>query len=1011
MRQVIAMSFTEMESGASLVRMLPRALLAVMLLAGPTAWSQDASQSAQEQEGGTDAADLAPAGAANSGDQISEEELVGLPLNGRSYSQLATLQAGVTDSESSSASRGGGSGSLNVVGGRSTSNSFLLDGTNIMDSANQVPRSAAGVQLGSDAVLQVRVQSAFYGAEYGRGSGGVLNSITRSGTPRLHGSVFEFLRNSSLDARNFFDPEAEPPPFKRNQFGFTLTGPVWRDRTFFMGSYEGLRDRLTDTNIDFFPNALTRQGIITDRDGNVLQTVDVHPRVAPYLDEALLPLPNSTPLGNGIGLNAASQFLPTNENFFTVRVDHQLSERDSMFLRYTFDDASSRASEITYLWSQQVESRQQYLTLVGSHIFSPAVVGSVRLSYTRPVKATDTLSLLEVPRELFFVPSAPQSGQYNVPSMSPFGPNNGLPNGSTMNTFQYAGDLFSRKGAHGLRMGFDIHRYRLESFSSFHQGATWSFNSLASFLQAGPEGTSLTVGLPGSDNSRAFRQTLVGMYFQDEYQLRPNLQLTLGVRYEPATKLIDLADKNISLSDPLHDTTVEVGDLYRDNPTLRNVAPRVGFRWSPDVRSGTVLSGGFGVFYDQILPWTANSRKATYPSYQLIINPNFDSSTTFPDAVAGAAEPGVNFPRLTIMDFNNTKTPVVYRYNLAVQQPVGGDVDVQLSYVGARGNHLLRRYELNQFPAPVRLPDGTLFFPDDCNQRIALGLTPSPNCRPGAGPVNPAFGSVDIMNTDGQSFFNTFQLSASRRFSQGYSIQGSYTFSKSVDDDSSGQQGNAFQFGNERGLERALSDYDIRHRVVVNYFWTPPFGPGQRWMNSGLLSSIFGNWRLGGIFRYRSGVPTTLSVNIRTPGYLFSATRPNLLPGFSNNPVEGATAGCEGVDGGKELSTAQLHFDPCAFGRPEPGTLGTLGRNTVIAPRVANADLSIQKDFGLGGERRMQFRMEIFNVLNHPNFGANQGNTAQVFSGTSQRRGSATGRMARTATTARQLQFALRLSF
>ncbi|MCH8269523.1 MAG: carboxypeptidase regulatory-like domain-containing protein, partial [Acidobacteria bacterium] len=274
---------------------------------------------------------------------IDESQLVGLPLNGRSYSQLATLQAGVSDTSGASGARGVGGGGLTVAGGRSTSNTFLLDGTNIMNADNRVPRSAAGVQLGSDAVLQVQVFSSNYGAEYGRGSGGVMNSITRSGTPELHGTFFEFLRNSKLDAKNFFDPDGEPiPPFKRNQFGFMLTGPVWKDRTFFMASFEGLRDRLTETDTSFFPDELARNGIITDKNGAVLEEIEVNPSVIPYL--ALYPIPNAGSVGGGKGIHKAPRFLPTNEIFFTVRIDHKISDQDSLFGRYTFDDATSVTS-------------------------------------------------------------------------------------------------------------------------------------------------------------------------------------------------------------------------------------------------------------------------------------------------------------------------------------------------------------------------------------------------------------------------------------------------------------------------------------------------------------------------------------------------------------------------------------------------------------------------------------------------------------------------------------------
>jgi hypothetical protein len=212
-----------------------------------------------------------------SGGQISESQLAGLPLNGRSYSQLATLQAGVTDSSAGSASRGVGGGSLTVAGGRAESNSFLMDGVNIMNAENQAPRSAAGVQLGSDAVMQVQVFATTYSAEYGRGSGGVLNSISRSGGSDWRGTFFEYFRNSKLDARNFFDGK-EAPPFKRNQFGATVSGPILQDKTFFLASFEAMRDRLSATDVSFFPDAEIRQG------------PGIDPRVKPYLD--LYPIPN-----------------------------------------------------------------------------------------------------------------------------------------------------------------------------------------------------------------------------------------------------------------------------------------------------------------------------------------------------------------------------------------------------------------------------------------------------------------------------------------------------------------------------------------------------------------------------------------------------------------------------------------------------------------------------------------------------------------------------------------------
>src|SRR5438093_2114350 len=299
---------------------------------------------------------------------IDESLLVGMPLNGRSYTQLVTLDAGVSDASSASASRGVTSANLTFSGSRSSSNSYLLDGTNIMDAQNRVPLSAAGVQLGSDSVLEVQVFSANYGAEYGRGNGGVLNSITRSGSNEFHGTFFEYLRNSKLDARNFFDRDLAPPPFKRNQFGFTLSGPVRKGKTYFMGSYEAMRDRLNQTQVDYYPDAEARQGIITDASGHTIRTIPVSTRVKPYLD--LMPFPNSFRLRGGFAQDSSAQFLPTNENFLTVRLDHQLSSGDSMFGRYTFDDANSDPAGDTYAFAIRTNTRRQVLTMVESHVFN-----------------------------------------------------------------------------------------------------------------------------------------------------------------------------------------------------------------------------------------------------------------------------------------------------------------------------------------------------------------------------------------------------------------------------------------------------------------------------------------------------------------------------------------------------------------------------------------------------------------------------------------------------------------
>ena len=915
---------------------------------------------------------------------ISQNQLIGLPLNGRSYSQLATLQSDVTDTAAGSASRGTGGGSLTMAGGRPLSNNFLLDGTSIMNAENQLPRSAAGVQLGSDAVFQVQVLSSYYGAEHGRTSGGVLNSITRSGTPQFHGTFFEYFRNSKLDARNFFDRDAEPPPFKRNQFGFTVTGPLVQEKTFFMVSFEAMRDRLNQTAVNFFPDEQARTGDLGD--GRI---IPVHPRVVDYL--ALYPIPNDIRLGRGIGRNLSPQFLPTDENFLTIRVDQKLTERDSFFFRYTLDDASSYSSEDTYLFRLLTNSRQQYLTLVGSHTFSLRTLASFRFGYTRPVDAGESVSSIEIPSKLFFLPTVSDLGQIQIPGMSTFGPNSGAPRANILNSFQFAGDVLLQRGLHALKAGFDIHRYRTDVYNTWSRNGDWSFNSLESFLRAGPEGTSLYVGLPGSDNRHGYRQTLAGFYLQEEYRIRSNFQLGLGLRYEFVTQIRDTFDRIVVLQDPVRGSDLRIGKHYlRDNPSLLNFTPRVGLSWSPGVGGNTTISAGFGVYYDQVLAYTAAMRKNSAPYYNLVVNPNFDSSGSFPDAIAAAA--GVP-PLVQVMDYKHMRTPMVLRYNLSIRQQLPGGWQAQAAYTGVRGNRLFRRYEMNQFPVPITESDGSLFFP------------------PSTGTVNPAFGALNILVTDAQSFYNAVQLSAGRNVGRGISLQAGYTFGKSVDDSSTGPSGSTNQYGLLRTLDRGLSDFDIRHRLAFNYFYSLPFGGGQSGGIAGILGKILGGWRLGGIASIRSGTPFTPEVNIRVKDYLFSANRPDLLPGGSNNPTKGVTEGCGRVQKGRKLGGPDLYFDPCALAAPQPGRFGNLGRNTVIAPSVFSMDFSLQREFFLDATKRLQFRAEVFNLPNHTNFGTSQGGSLIVFSGESGDRNSTAGRISRTATTSRQIQFALRFSF
>ena len=961
---------------------------------GPGGTSGQGGASARES-------DAAAPVSSNTGARIIESQLVGLPLNGRSYSQLATLQSGVTDPLGGSTTRGGGSGSLTVSGGRSSSNSFSMDGTNIMDTGNQVPRSAAGVQLGTDSVLEVQVYGVQFPAEYGRGSGGVLNSITRSGTDELHVSLFEFLRNSHMDARNFFDRKLYPtdprlPPFKRNQFGFVLTGPIRPKRTYWTAAMEVMRDRQSSTDTS---NVL---------DSSDTADVQVDSRVVSYL--ALYPVVNGEKRGVGFGVHSEAIFIPTNETFFTGRVDHRISDRDSVFVHYSFDDAESYAIQNVAFFRTKSESRQQLLTLVGSHLFSSRTILAGRAGYTRPVSQRSTVGSFEIPRELNFVPGVAPFGVIQIPGSSAFGPNASLPDADKMNSFQFAGDLILQRGTHNMKMGGDVQRYRWDVFQSLNQGAVWSFTSRVNFLtlerdkQGSPGTTTLSVALPGSDASKAYRQTLTGLYFQDDYRVRTNLQLSLGARYEFATLIHDREGRTAHLADPLHDTKMEAGPLLDHNPSLRNLSPRVGITWAPTGRSSTVLNAGFGIYYDHILEYVVDSRGLSPPFYNTASIVNLNPFNYFPYALEAAAAQSGNKIQALILDYSHMSTPMVLRFNLSLRQQLAGEWRVQANYVGARGNHLYRAYEINQLSVPVGRGDGSLFFP------------------PGNVGINPAFASINLLASDAQSFYHALQLSANKSFGRSTTVNTSYTYSKSIDDTSNFNTNNeSIQYGLDRTLDRAISDFDIRNRVTTSFFYTLPFGPQGTLGKSKPVAAVLGGWRLGGILSLRNGTPINLRINVRNSGTLFAANRPNLRPGRSGSANLGVTTACSSnlppppdrLKPGLPVGGPDRYYDPCAFDVPPEGTLGNNGRNTLKGPGLFTLDISLQREFLLDSKRRLQFRAESFNVTNRVNFRPFAAGSTIVFTGSAANpsfNGTA-GTIVSTSTNARQIQLALRLSF
>src|ERR1700732_669212 len=540
-----------------------------------------------------------------------------LPLNGRDWTQLAPLQPGIASIQTQPAVGAGDRGQrgfgtqMTVNGGRPAQNNYRLDGTSINDYSNSAPGSVLGADLGSDAVSEFSVLSSNYPAEYGRSSGGVINAITRSGTNEFHGSVYEFIRNSALDASNFFD--STKPPFKRNQFGATAGGPILKDRTFIFGNYEGLRQSLGITQVNTVPTATARAGHLTSGD------VMVDPNIVPYLP--IWPLPNS---GSCSGLCDGGVFKLTGqqvtpENYFTTRVDHKFSANDALDGTYMRDTATISQPDELGIKVTGYTTRRQLVTLEETHIFTPQVINAARVGYSRVVGLVgQTLKALSpLATSLGFAAPGRPVGEIDVGGITNFSGGLGAISNYNFhwNSFQGYDDAFVTSGKHSIKFGVGVERIQENMSAADSPNGIYSFASLSNFLQNMPDTFAANLGETGIP--RNMRQTIFGAYLADDLRLFPNLTVNLGLRYEIATVPTEKHGRIASLHN-LTDSTLHTGDPYFSNPTLHNFEPRIGFSWDPFKTGTTALRGGFGMFDVLPLPYeTQNLTLFAAPFYLL----------------------------------------------------------------------------------------------------------------------------------------------------------------------------------------------------------------------------------------------------------------------------------------------------------------------------------------------------------------------------------------------------------
>ena len=936
------------------------------------------------------------------GSLVDERAIRDLPLNGRSYDQLALLQPGVTAYAGGNAGFSYGAGvRFSVSGGRSYTNSFLLDGTDINDAANGTPGGAAGLNLGVEGIREFRILTSTYSAEYGRASGAVVNSVTKSGTNELHGVAFHFLRNSALDARNFFDRDpsnplvrSDPPPFKRNQFGGALGGPIQKDRTFFFGNYEGLRQRLATTGFATVPTAEAKNGIlpVLDRDNRAVgtRTVPVNPAVRPFL--ALYPNPNGNIHADGTGNFLSANSVPTTEDYLMVRIDHQVNQNHSLFGRYSFDDDSRVELNSLANVEAATRARRQYATLQLNSSLSPVLLNNFRFAFNRSGQFTDSLPTEQLPPEVSFIPgltignlgirgrSAASATVYAV-----LGTSDSAPRSYNYNLFEWGDDLTYIRGKHSLKFGGSAKRIRDNTAQNTSLRGLYSFDTFETLLLGTP--ASFSAVKPGQDAYRGIRQSIFNVYGQDDLKVNSRLTLNLGIRWEAATEPGEVNGKVSNLV-RLTDPAVTVLDRYFQL-SKKNIQPRVGFAWQFNSSGTSVVRGGFGIFHDQVVPLFYSLQVNKYPPFYELLQVNATApNIRFPDAYLQLGQQSL--VRLTAVAPNH-KTPAKNHYQISIQQQLFTDMVVEAAYVGSKATNLWRVSEHNT--RQYVLVNGQKFFPAGSPRK------------------NPNFDEIRTITTDTDSNYNSLQLKVRRTSSRGLQFQVAYTYAKSIDElsgigttDIENRDSGASLDPEDPGRDRGRSIFDMTHNFVVNFSYPIPVRFQQK-----VPSFLLGGWEVSGITTLRSGQPSTpqLGFEHSRNGGGGRGDRPDLVPGASLNPIQGVTAGCTGTPAGEKLGTPNRWFDPCAFQLPAIGTYGNVGRTTITGPGLRTFDLSLVKNFSLSEAAKLQFRAEFFNLFNRANFGAPR--PLPLASNGSHP--STAARITNTTTTSRQIQLAMKISF
>lgn len=907
---------------------------------------------------------------------VDQQQMRELPLNGRNFEQLIQLAPGVQTITSFSASGfQGRANEYSIAGARPEGQAILLDDENLQNYWNKGMGSITGSSLGIEAIGEFQTLTNTFNAQFG-GNGAVINAVSKSGTNAFHGSAYDFLRNSALDSRGAFDP-ATIPAFRRNQFGGSVGGPIKKDKMFFFVNYEGIQQLLGETKVAFVPDATHRTPTTTN------------PTAATYIADTMalypLPDPGTDNPATGIGKSTQVASQTAHENYVLGRFDYSLTEKDSLFARYISDKAGlfePFSGSNLPLWPEFDSSHTQYSTVEERHIVSPTLVNILRISFSRPYDSAyapgdPTVNGLDPLN--FFPGSGRQNGILTITGLQGLGNSTLMPFTLVQNRYTEADDMLWTKGAHSIRFGFSVSRLQSNTYYPLRSGSAWTFQSPAAFLA----GTALTVQGPPNNPSlyphRDFREIELTPYIQDDWKVTSRLTLNFGLRWEFVTNPVDAHNQLYTIPNLITATGfTNVPNVFRNNPTLGDFDPRIGFAFDPFRDHKTSIRGGFGMFHNPYLPPNYGGDFWGNPPWQTLQQ----SNPIYPTPFVGSVNP----PLPTApsgFDYNTNTTPYLLQYNLNVQREIHPGTVVSLGYVGSHGVHLLTQIEQN--PPQLDVINGVDYLGSCSGTFITGPVCPAGTKITGNPRLNPNLSVFTDFAPIASSRYNSLQATFNRRFARNVQAQVGYTYSRCVDDGSfwaSYNTNTAATVENpyNMGIDKGVCSYDITHTLRASMLVALPFH-GNRFVEG---------WQITGIVTANTGLPFNISDGIDQVGYTSSGTpRPNYV------------SGCQ-----VQVGQVNEWFNPACFALQTPGTFGTTGRDTGRGPDFGTTDIAVLKDTKLTESLRAQFRAEFFNIGNHQNLGLP---AAAVF--TTSGVNASAGTITNIVGTARQIQFALKLVF